>query len=548
MNPRQIVFGSESRSKLKAGVDKLANSVKVTLGPKGRNVVLGRGSQYAITKDGVSVAREIFLRDPIENLGAQMVKQVAANVAMEAGDGTTTATVLAQAILTRGLKLIEIGSDPMSLKNGLNIASDYIKEYLKSIKTDVSTIESIRDVATLSANGDKTIGDIIADAMKEVGFDGIITVEDSKTHETFLETVDGLQFGSGYLSPYFVNNMSKLEVSYDDSLVLIYDGSIKTISSLVKVLEYAAVLKQPLFIIANNLEGDALQTLVLNKVQANHQIAAVRSPAYGSARKDFLKDIAAVVGAQYLSEGEGHDLSAMTNEQFKAVLGTCGKVTATATKTIIVNGGGTDEEMELRLTELKSQMEFSEDESQRLILKERIAKLEGGVAILKIGAYSDVELKEKKDRLDDALSATRAAIEEGILPGGGISLIKASYQLEQDLTSGKIDELFSNEDERVGASIITEACKAPLTEILRNSGDDFGVIRNEILTNTEIKNCGFDARTGKYVDLLDAGIIDPFKVTRSALENAVSIAGLMLTTECTLMEEKDKEGIVVPNQ
>ena len=547
MNPREIVFGSDSRAKLKAGVDKLANSVKVTLGPKGRNVVLGRGSQYAITKDGVSVAREIFLKDPIENLGAQMVKQVSANVAMEAGDGTTTATVLAQSILARGIKLIEVGSDPMSLKNGLGIASEYIKDYLRSVKTDVSTIDSIRDVATLSANGDKTIGNIIADAMEEVGFDGVITVEDSKTHETFMETVDGLQFGSGYLSPYFVNNMTKLEVEQKDPYILIYDGSIKTISNLVKILEFSSIAKRPLFIIANSLEGDALQTLILNKVQANLQVAAVRSPAYGAARKAFLQDIAALVGAKYLSEDEGHDLSQLTPEQINDVLGSCGKVTATSSKTTIVDGSGTDEAMELRLNELKSQLEFSDDESAKLIIKERIAKLEGGVAILKIGAYSDVELKEKKDRLDDALSATRAAIEEGILPGGGTSLIRAAEKLADALNNNELNDKFSNEDEKAGASIIIDACNAPLFEILKNSGDDFGVIKNAILTNTTIPNCGYDARHGKYVDLLDSGIIDPFKVTRSALENAVSIAGLMLTTECTLMEEKDNNGIKVEN-
>lgn len=547
MNPRDIVFGSESRKTLKAGVDKLANSVKVTLGPKGRNVVLGRGSQYAITKDGVSVAREIFLKDPIENLGAQMVKQVAANVAMEAGDGTTTATVLAQAILNRGLKLIEVGSDPMSLKTGLNTATEYIKEYLKSIKTDITTIDSVRDVATISANGDKTIGNIIADAMEDVGFDGVITVEDSKTHETFMETVDGLQFGSGYLSPYFVNNMTKLEVGYDKPLVLIYDGAIKTISSLVKVLEYASIAKRPLFIIANNLEGDALQTLILNKVQQNLQVAAVRSPAYGAARKDFLKDIASLIGAQYLSEDEGHDLASLTPEQVSKILGECDKVTATSSKTTIVCNSEQNEALELRLNELKSQLEFSEDESAKLIIKERIAKLEGGVAILKIGAYSDVELKEKKDRLDDALSATRAAIEEGILPGGGTSLLKAAQILESKIADGSVDDLFSNEDEKVGASIVINACNAPLMEILNNCGEDFGVIKNNVLSNTELDNCGYDARNGEYVDLLKRGIIDPFKVTRSALENAVSIAGLMLTTECTLMEEKDTDGIKVEN-
>ena len=547
MNPRTITYGSESRAALKRGVDKLANSVKVTLGPKGRNVVLGRGNQYAITKDGVSVAREIFLHDPNENLGAQMVKQVAANVAMEAGDGTTTATVLAQAMLQRGHKLIEMGSDPMSLKTGMNAAAEYIKDQLKAIKVKVDSIDSIRDVATLSANGDASIGQIIADAMEHVGFDGVITVEDSKTHETTMETVDGLQFSSGYLSPYFVNDMIKLEVNMLNPFILIYDGTIKQISTLIKILEYAAAIKRPLLIIANNLEGDALQTLILNKVQQSLQVAAVRSPAYGESRKDFLQDIAALIGAQYLSEDQ-HDLGALDNDQIKHCLGECDSITSTAIKTTIVGGHGTSENIELRVNELKNQQEFTENESTKLILKERLAKMEGGVAVLKIGAYSDVELKEKKDRLDDALSSTRAAIEEGILPGGGVSLLKAAIELRTQLNAGKLSSSFLNEDEEAGASIIIEACEAPLRTILANAGLSFDVVSKEIMNpKAKYPNHGYDVRTDKYGDMMELGIIDPFKVTRSAIENSVSISGLMLTTECTLMEdkEKDKDGIVV---
>jgi len=536
MNPREIVFGTDSRNKLKAGVDKLANSVKVTLGPKGRNVVLGRKNQYAITKDGVSVAREIFLEDPFENLGAQMVKQVASNVAFAAGDGTTTATVLAQAILAHGIKLIEAGHDPMELKSGMDIAITFVKNKLLSLSTKIEEIEQIKNVATISANGDKKIGQIISDAMEKVGFDGVVTIEDSKTHDTYMDLVEGMQFNSGYMSPYFINEMKKYEVNLDNPFVLVYHGKIKNLKGLVKVLEYTSARKKPLLIIADNIEGDALQALILNKVNGVLDVAAVHSPSYGETRKDQLQDIATVLGAYFLSEDQGHDINNLNLEAIADVLGSCEKVNITAGKTTIVNGKGEKDQIELRINEIKSQIEFKDNESEKLLLKERLAKLEGGVAILKIGAYSDVELKEKKDRLDDALSATRAAIEEGILPGGGVTLLRASNMLEVAIQEKHI-ELIG--DEVSGAKLLVSACRAPLSTILSNAGIGFEVIQNEILKNSSF-SYGYDVRRGEYVDMFKAGIIDPTKVTRTALENAVSIAGMMITTECTLVEIQEE--------
>jgi chaperonin GroEL len=533
-NPREITFGSESRNALRQGVNKLAESVKVTLGPKGRNVVLGRKNQYAITKDGVSVAREVFLKDPVENLGAQMVKQVASNVAAEAGDGTTTATVLAQAILNKGIKLIESGYDPMELKKGIDQATEIIKQYLQEIAINVDDVNQIRNVATISANGDNVIGDIIADAMDAVGFDGVITIEDSKTHDTNMTIVEGMQFGSGYISPYFINHMEKFEVNFTNPFILIYSGKIKSLKGLVNVLDYTASKKRPLLIIADNIEGDALQTLIMNRVNGSLEVAAVRSPGFGEHKLNQLKDIAAVCGATLLSEELGHDIANINPEAASSILGSCEKLTVTGDNTILVSGNSAEGEVEKRINEIKSQIEFKDNESEKLLLKERLSKLEGGVAILKLGAYSEVELKEKKDRLDDALSATRAAIEEGILPGGGIALLNASIRVHTGITDGTYS--FSNDETLTGARILLESCEAPLSAILANAGISFDVIKNKIIEAND-PQYGYDARNAQYVNMIDSGIIDPAKVTRSALENAVSIAGLMLTTECTLMED-----------
>ncbi len=537
-NARDIIFGSESRKALKAGVNKLADSVKVTLGPKGRNVILGRKNQYAITKDGVSVAREVFLEDPVENLAAQMVKQVASNVAYAAGDGTTTATVLAQAILNKGIKMIESGHDPMAIKNGMDTVSEIIKNYLKETSIKVESIDQIKNVATISANGDSKIGKIIADAMEAVGFDGVVTIEDSKTHETYMDLVEGMQFDSGFMSPYFINEMKKFEVNLEKPYVLVYNGKIKGLKGLVSVLEYTSGKKRPLLIIADSIEGDALQALILNKVNGVLDVAAVRSPSYGESRKAQLTDIATVLGATLLSEDQGHDIANLNAQAVGEILGECERITSTADKTTIVSGFGDKDKIEARINEIKSQIEFREDESEKLIFKERLAKLEGGVAILKIGAYSDVELKEKKDRLDDALSATRAAIEEGILPGGGVALLNASSMISKKIENSEIT--FQSSEEAIGATILIESCLAPFNAILSNAGISSDVVRNNI-TSQNSSTYGYDARLNKYTDLVEDGIIDPAKVTLSAIENAVSIAGLMLTTECTLIENTPDE-------
>jgi chaperonin GroEL len=527
MNSRKISFGSDSRNTLKSGVDKLANAVKVTLGPKGRNVVLGRSHQYAITKDGVSVAREIFLEDKIENLGAQMVKQVASNVAQAAGDGTTTATVLAQAILNEGIKMVEAGFDPMEIKLGIDKTLDKIKKVLKDNSIDVKEVDQIRQVATISANGDTNIGDMIADAMSEVGFDGVITIDDSKTNESYLEVVRGMQFSSGYLSPYFINNIAKMEANLENPLIFIYDGKIKGLKGLVHILEYASSAKRPLLVISNNIEGDALQAMIINKANGTIDLTAVHSPSHGELRREQLADIAAVVGATLLSEVEGHDITTLNPQGVQSILGSAERATVSSTTTTIINGSGDKEKIDVRVDSIKSQIENSEDESTRLLLKERLSKIEGGVAIIKVGGYTDVELKEKKDRVDDALSATKAAVEEGILPGGGIALLRASLELR------KKEMDFSSQGEHVGSDILLKSCLAPFNTIMENAGKNGEVIAMGL--SNEYSD-GYDARSGSFVNMIDAGIIDPAKVTRNAIENAASVSGLMLTTECVLME------------
>jgi chaperonin GroEL len=536
MNPRQITFSSKSREKLKHGVDQLANSVKVTLGPKGRNVVLGRKNQYAITKDGVSVAREIFLEDPIENLGAQMVKQVASNVANLAGDGTTTATVLAQSILTKGIKMIEAGFDPMEIKLGIDKTLELVKEYLKSISIKVEGVSQIEQIATISANGDSTIGKIIADSMSEVGFDGVITVDDSRTHETYLQTVKGMQFNSGYLSPYFINNLTKLEAHLENPLIFIYDGKIKGLKGLVSILDHSSMQKRPLLIISNNIEGDALQALIINKTNGIIDVSAVNSPGHGQLRTEQLKDIAAVVGATVLSEIEGQEISNLNPQSIPMILGSAERVIISDSDTTIINGSGSAEAVETRASNLKLQIQNLENESEKLIGKERLSKLDGGVAIIRIGAYTDVELKEKKDRVEDALAATKAAIEEGILPGGGIALFKASFS---DLILEKLKTLDLKEGEVIGSNILLEACKAPFSTILSNAGLNSEVISKDLIM--EVYSQGYDARENRFVDMIEAGIIDPAKVTRTAIENSASIASLMLTTECVLIEKSDSK-------
>ena len=529
-NPREITFSSESRNKLKSGVDKLANSVKVTLGPKGRNVVLGRSNQFAITKDGVSVAREVFLEDPEENLGAQMVKQVASNVARSAGDGTTTATVLAQSILNRGIKMIEAGFDPMEIKSGIDKTLELIKSHLEKNSIAVDGVAQIEQVATISANGDSNIGSIIARAMGEVGFDGVITVDESNTNETYLDLVKGMQFKAGYLSPYFINNLAKMEAHLENPVIFIYDGKIKGLKGLVHILEYSNSVKRPLLLISNNIEGDALQALVMNKANGVLDITAINSPGYGQLKTEQLLDIASLVGATVVSEAMGHDIQNINPEAVKELIGGAERVTVSADETTIINGSGTQDLVKKRVGEIKSQIENQTNESEKLILKERLSKLEGGVAIIKVGGYTDVEIKEKRDRIDDALGATSAAVEEGILPGGGIALYRAALDLLKELESFEFTS-----DERVGATVLLESCKDPFNMIILNSGKNPEVIAQGLGSDY---SSGYNSRVGSYVNMLSAGIIDPTKVTRSAIENAASISGLMITTECILMEQK----------
>ena len=528
MNPRKITFSSASRNALKLGVDKLANAVKVTLGPKGRNVVLGRKNHYAITKDGVSVAREVFLDDQTENLGAQMVKQVASNVAMDAGDGTTTATVLAQAILTKGIKMIEAGFDPMEIKSGIDKTLEKIKSVLVENKIEVKDVDQIDQVATISANGDSHIGKIISDAMNEVGFDGVITLDESKTHQTSLNVVKGMQFPGGYLSPYFITDYAKMSAELENPVIFVFDGKIRGLKGLINVMEYANSKKRPLLIISNNIEGDALQALVMNKANSILDIVAVNSPGHGNLRRDQLQDIATIVGATYVSEAEGFDLTQVNPSSISEILGSAQRISVGSNSTTIINGAGTTDSVKDRIDVIKTQINSSDDESNKLILKERLSKLEGGVAIIKVGAYTDVEMKEKKDRVEDAIAATKAAVEEGILPGGGIALYKASQQVDS-----LAFENFS-ESEVVGAKILLESCKEPFNIIISNGGKNPDVIATQISSDY---NTGYNSRTGSYCDMIEEGIIDPAKVTRSALENASSICGLMITTECVLMEE-----------
>ena len=529
MKPREIKFGSDSRKSLERGVNVLADSVKITLGPKGRNVVLGRQDQFAITKDGVSVAREVFLEDSIENLGAQMVKQVATNVAHEAGDGTTTATVLAQYIIKSGIQMTEAGFDPMEIKKGMELASTLIKEKLVAQRREVSDISTIRQVATISANGDDIIGGIIADAMEKVGLEGVITVEESQTSETYVDIVEGMQIDSGYISPYFITNMEKAEVEYKNPLLLIFEGKIMNMKGLLPFLECSSATKRPLLIISDSLEGDALQTLILNRMKGILQVTAIKSPGFGQTKKESMRDIAILTGGVFLSEEEGFEIDSVNQSIVEDLLGGCEKLTVTVNKTTVINGYGDKEELATRINDIKETIENKSNESEKTILRGRLAKLDGGVAILKIGAYSETEMNEKKDRLDDALSSTKAAIEEGIVPGGGIALLRASQSI--DLPS-------LTESESVGVKILMEACIQPFKAIVENAGLNPDVIINGL---NDDANGGYDARNNKYVNMIDAGIIDPLKVTRSALENSVSIASLLITTECILSEISDEK-------
>jgi len=521
---KNITFDIEARDALKRGVDALANAVKVTLGPKGRNVIIDRKfGAPTITKDGVSVAKEIELEDAVENMGAQMVKEVASKTADIAGDGTTTATVLAQAIVATGLKNVAAGANPMDLKRGIDKAVKSVVSELQKQSIEVGdNLDKIEQVASISANNDYTIGALIAEAMGKVKKEGVITVEEAKGTETTVEVVEGMQFDRGYLSPYFVTNAEKMEAELESPFILIYDKKISNMKDMLPILEQTSQTGRPILIIAEDVDGEALATLVVNKIRGSLKIAAVKAPGFGDRRKAMLEDIAILTGGTVVSEERGFKLENATIE----MLGQADKVVIDKDNTTVVNGKGEKEGIELRVNQIKAQMETTTSDYDREKLQERLAKLAGGVAVLYVGAASEIEMKEKKDRVDDALAATRAAVEEGIVPGGGVALVRAAAALE----SVSVE----NDDERTGVQIITKAIEAPLRQIVANAGGEGAVIVSKIQEGKA--DFGYNAKTDTFEPMLEAGIIDPTKVTRVALENAASVAGMLLTTECVLAD------------
>jgi len=524
---KEIFFSDKARNGLYEGVSKLADAVKVTMGPRGRNVLIQKsyGAPH-ITKDGVSVAREIELSDSLENMGAQLVKEVASNTADEAGDGTTTATVLAHAIFKEGLRNITAGANPIEVKRGMDKASAAIIEELKKISKEVKDKKEIAQVATISANSDQSIGNLIAEAMDKVGKDGVITVEEAKGINDDLEVVEGMQFDRGYLSPYFVNNSEKMTCEMENPLLLITDAKVTSLKDLIPVLEKVQQTGRPLLIIADDLEGEALATLVLNRLKGVLNIAAVKAPGFGDRKKEMLKDIAVLTGGTLITEELGLSLDKAT----AAELGHCGRIVIDKDNTVIVRRKkATKKTVQARVNAIKIQIANTTSEYDKEKLQERLAKLSGGVAVIKVGAATETEMKEKKDRVDDALSATKAAVEEGIVIGGGAALIKASQAVTFTLEG----------DEKVGAEIILRAVTAPMKQIAQNAGFDPGVVVDKV-ANSDNANLGFNAATGEYVNMLEAGIIDPFKVARIALQNATSVASLLLTTEATVSDIKEE--------
>ncbi len=528
-----INYNVEARDSLKRGVDKLANAVKVTLGPRGRNVVIEKSfGAPTVTKDGVTVAKEIELSDKMENLGAQMVKEVASKTSDNAGDGTTTATVLAQAIVNAGLKNVTAGANPMDLRRGIDKAVTAIVSELKKISRDISSPNEIAQVGTISANNDQAIGQLIADAMDKVGKDGVITVEEAKGTETYLETVEGMQFDRGYLSPYFVTNSDTMVAELEDPYILIHDKKISSMKDLLPVLEKVIQTGKPLLIIAEDVEGEALATLVVNKLRGSLKIASVKAPGFGDRRKAMLEDIAILTGGTVISEERGYKLENATLD----MLGQASRINIDKDNTTIVNGNGKQDDIKARINQIKAQIETTTSDYDREKLQERLAKLSGGVAVLYIGAASEVEMKEKKARVEDALHATRAAVEEGIVPGGGVALLRAVKALE-----GLKAE---NPDEEIGYKIIKRAIEEPLRIITNNAGVEGSIVVQNVKESKD-SNYGFNARTETYEDLVKAGVIDPTKVTRTALENAASVAALLLTTEAIIIEkpeEKEERG------
>ncbi len=531
---KNITFNTDARDSLKKGVDALANAVKVTLGPKGRNVVIDKKfGGPSITKDGVTVAKEIELEDSMENMGAQMVKEVASKTADIAGDGTTTATVLAQSIVNAGLKNVAAGANPMDLKRGIDKAVlDIVKNIKNSSKEVGSSYEKIEQVATISANNDNIIGSLIAEAMKKVKTEGVITVEEAKGTETNVEVVEGMQFDRGYLSPYFITDADKMECELENPYILLYDKKISSMKDLLPVLEQTAQGGKPLMIIAEDVDGEALSTLVVNKLRGSLKVAAVKAPGFGDRRKEMLEDIAILTNATVISEERGFKLESATID----MLGSCEKVVMDKDNTTIVNGSGNKSDIKARVNQIKAQIETSTSDYDKEKLQERLAKLAGGVAVLYVGAASEVEMKEKKDRVDDALAATRAAVEEGIVAGGGIAIIRAA----KTLSNVKGD----NDDEQTGINIIERAVEEPLRQIVENAGLEGSVIVSKVKEGKE--DFGFNAKNEKYENMLKSGIIDPAKVVRVALENASSVAGMLLTTECVISDIPTKDEPPMP--
>ncbi|MFT6500389.1 MAG: chaperonin GroEL [Crocinitomicaceae bacterium] len=522
---KEIFFDVEARDALKRGVDALANAVKVTLGPKGRNVVVGRkfGAPH-ITKDGVTVAKEIELKDPVENMGAQMVKEVASKTADIAGDGTTTATVLAQAIISAGLKNVAAGANPMDLKRGIDKAVAHVVKNLKKMSREVgSDNDKIKQIATISANNDETIGALIAQAMSVVGNDGVITVEEAKGTETDVKTVEGMQFDRGYLSPYFVTNTEKMITEMENPMILIYDKKISNMKELLPVLEPVAQTGKPLLIISEDVDGEALATLVVNRIRGSLKICAVKAPGFGDRRKAMLEDIAILTGGQVISEERGLSLETATLD----MLGSAEKIEIDKDNTTIINGSGDKDAIKSRVGQIKAQIESTTSDYDKEKMQERLAKLAGGVAVLYVGAPTEVEMKEKKDRVDDALAATRAAVQEGIVPGGGIALIRALEGMDE--VKG------ANEDETTGIAIVHRAVEEPLRQIIANCGGEGAVIVQKVKEGKD--DFGYNARTETYDNLYSAGVVDPTKVTRIAIENAASIASMLLTTEVVITDE-----------
>jgi len=531
---KNITFDVEARDKLKRGVDALADAVKVTLGPKGRNVIIDKKfGAPSVTKGGVSVAKEIELKDPIENMGAQMVKEVASKTADMAGDGTTTATVLAQAMVTAGLKNVAAGANPMDLKRGIDKAVESVIGELKKISREVGDDNSkIEQVATISANNDSNIGKLIAQAMAKVKKEGVITVEEAKGTDTYVDVVEGMQFDRGYLSPYFVTNSEKMVAELENPYILIYDKKISNMKDLLPVLEKAAQTGKPLLIISEDVEGEALATLVVNKIRGSLKIAAVKAPGFGDRRKAMLEDIAILTGGTVISEEQGRKLEDATLED----LGTCEKITIDKDNSTIVNGAGEKSAIEARVNQIKAQIETTTSDYDKEKLQERLAKLAGGVAVLYVGAATEVEMKEKKDRVDDALHATRAAVEEGIVAGGGVAYLRA-------LTAITALEGI-NADETTGIAIVKRALEEPLRQIVQNAGGEGSIIVQKVREGKD--DFGYNARTETFENLFEAGVIDPTKVTRIALENAGSIAGMLLTTECVISDIEDEDGGGMP--